>query len=196
MTQAHDPGAEVTYATTNTIDDRRSSHGLVLRVLSGGVHPVLLAVALSLGLGQRIGAADLLVRGATLIDGTGSGPRPRTDVLVRGGRVAAVGTDLAAGGAPTLDADGPFLIPGLIDAQVYVAAGVTTVRDCGSAPEIARDLRGWLADGHAGARLLVLAPTLGAPDGSLSDVVPPVRRPDEVAERLVAAESVAPSGVK
>jgi imidazolonepropionase-like amidohydrolase len=193
-------------------------------MLSGCVHPVLLAAALMLGFGRRIEGADLLVRGATPIDGTGSGPRARTDVLVRGGRVAAVGTDLAAGGAPTLDADGAFLIPGLIDAHVhvgtapgsaqrgdpperlaalrrehlraYLAAGVTTVLDCGSAPETARDLRGWLADGHAGARLLLLAPTLVAPDGYLSDVVPPVHRPDEVAERLAAAESLAPSGVK
>jgi imidazolonepropionase-like amidohydrolase len=78
----------------------------------------------------------------------------------------------------------------------YLAAGVTTVLDCGSAPEIARDVRGWLADGHAGPRYLLLAPALVTPGGYLSDVVPPIRSPGDVAERIASAEDLAPSGVK
>jgi imidazolonepropionase-like amidohydrolase len=211
------------------LDDRRRmtptrSPATFPRRSTGGASAVLCTAAVMLVLCGDVRAADLLVRRATLIDGTGAGPNPHTDVLVRAGRVVAVGTQLDARGAPILDANGAFLIPGLVDAHVhvgtapgsaqrgdspeqlvtlrrahlraYLAAGVTTVLDCGSAPETARDLRTWLASGHAGPRLLLLAPTFVAPGGYLAEIVPPLRTPDEVAERLAAAESLAPTGVK
>jgi len=60
---------------------------------------------------------DLLVRGARSYP---PGPRARTfDVLIRAGRIAAVGPDLDAGGAPVLDAEGRTAIPGLVDVHVH-----------------------------------------------------------------------------
>lgn len=63
------------------------------------------------------GGGDLLVRGARRYP---PGPDAEVfDVLIEDGRVAAVGTDLAAGGAPVLDARGLTAIPGLLDVHVH-----------------------------------------------------------------------------
>jgi len=58
---------------------------------------------------------DLVIRGATVHDGTGR-PGRRTDVAVAAGRIAAVGADANRDGAlRTIDADGLVLAPGFID---------------------------------------------------------------------------------
>ena len=58
-------------------------------------------------------AQDLLIRNATVHTVTERGTLERTDVLVRSGRIAAVGTGLAASGATVVEADGRPLTPGL-----------------------------------------------------------------------------------
>ena len=65
----------------------------------------LLAVALSLACSGAF-AQDLLIRNATVHTGTAQGSLPGTDVLVRGGRIAAVGKGLAAAGVQAVDAQG------------------------------------------------------------------------------------------
>ncbi|MFD9128181.1 amidohydrolase family protein [Kitasatospora sp. NPDC059571] len=60
--------------------------------------------------------ADLLFRGAAVVDGTGA-PRFRADVTVTGGMIEAVGTGLSA--ARTVDADGLVLTPGFIDMHAH-----------------------------------------------------------------------------
>ncbi|NVN89125.1 MAG: D-aminoacylase [Desulfuromonadales bacterium] len=55
-----------------------------------------------------------LFRGASLIDGSGS-PPCRADVAVAGGRIAAVGPDLAGTAERVVNADGLALAPGFID---------------------------------------------------------------------------------
>lgn len=61
-------------------------------------------------------AFDLVVRGGTLLDGTGA-PAVRADVGVKGDRIVAVG-DLASRGAhETIDATGLTVAPGFIDTQ-------------------------------------------------------------------------------
>jgi len=57
---------------------------------------------------------DLLIRGATVIDGTGA-PGRRADVAVQGGRIAAIGADLAKDGARVIDAKDRVIAPGFID---------------------------------------------------------------------------------
>jgi N-acyl-D-amino-acid deacylase len=52
---------------------------------------------------------DLVVRGGTVVDGTG-GPRRTADVAVSGGRIEAVGTDLGSA-RRVIDADGLLVTP-------------------------------------------------------------------------------------
>lgn len=95
--------------------------------------------------------------GATLWDGTGRGPVANAVTIVRGDRILCAGS---AGECPVpknarvIDAQGQFLIPGLIDSHVHLlfltrgsageelamdlrnllAQGITTVRDMGTDP--------------------------------------------------------------
>ncbi len=61
---------------------------------------------------------EILVRGGTVIDGTGN-PGVRADVAVRDGRIAAVGSDITAGGARTVEAAGRVVAPGFIDIKTH-----------------------------------------------------------------------------
>jgi imidazolonepropionase-like amidohydrolase len=56
-----------------------------------------------------------VIRGATVWTGTGQ-TLPNTDVLIRAGRIEAVGANVAAAGATEVDARGKFVYPGMIDA--------------------------------------------------------------------------------
>lgn len=102
----------------------------------------------------------LVIRGATLIDGTGSPPVGPVDIVVEEGRIADVrrvtALDLARGteratGDRVIDAEGKWVMPGIIDAHTHVGHGdelpgeyipklwlghgVTTVRTFVSDPE-------------------------------------------------------------
>jgi N-acyl-D-amino-acid deacylase len=61
---------------------------------------------------------DLLVRGGSVIDGTGA-PAFRADVRVASGRIAEVGPDLAPAGEPEIDAGGAVVAPGFIDSHAH-----------------------------------------------------------------------------
>lgn len=69
-------------------------------------------------------SGPLLVRGGTLVDA--AGPH-RADVLVRDGRIAAVGADLGAAGGEVVDAGGAYVIPGAIDVHTHFALPVGAV---------------------------------------------------------------------
>ncbi len=67
-----------------------------------------------------------------MVDGTGGPPRPDTDVLIDGDRIAAVGigaADDAPPGTTTLDASGHTVMPGLIDAHCHVTFGEPASND-------------------------------------------------------------------
>jgi N-acyl-D-amino-acid deacylase len=63
-------------------------------------------------------AGDLLVRGGALVDGTGVAARP-SDVRVRGGVIAEVGTGLRPDGEVVIDAGGAIVAPGFIDSHTH-----------------------------------------------------------------------------
>src|SRR5690349_7066176 len=105
-----------------------------------------------------------LIRGGLLIDGSGGPPLGNSAVLIRDGRVVDVGHGDSIGQpdeVELIDARGMVVLPGLIDAHVhlmhesahtapmYLAAGVTTVRDTGGAlPALVE----WRAAQQSGAR--------------------------------------------
>ncbi|MCY3920515.1 MAG: dihydroorotase [Chloroflexi bacterium] len=64
-------------------------------------------------------SGDLLIRGGRLID-PGSGVDAMLDVLIREGRVAAVGADLGGVDAPVLEAVGRIVAPGFVDLHTHV----------------------------------------------------------------------------
>ena len=61
---------------------------------------------------------DLLIRGGTLIDGSGS-VGTRGDVAIAGGRIAALGRSLDGAARKVIDADGLAVTPGFIDIKTH-----------------------------------------------------------------------------
>lgn len=72
---------------------------------------------------------DLILRHATVIDGTGA-PRYRADVAVSGDRIAAIGDLGGHAGAREIDATGKVLAPGFIDAHTHDDRAVLCGPDC------------------------------------------------------------------
>jgi hypothetical protein len=88
-------------------------------------------------------AANLLIRGGTLIDGTGRAPVENARILISGDVIQRIWSGDA--GAPpipqdtqVIEAEGKFIIPGLIDShthynwymgELFLAHGVTTIYD-------------------------------------------------------------------
>jgi N-acyl-D-aspartate/D-glutamate deacylase len=61
---------------------------------------------------------DILIRGGTLIDGSGR-PGEVGDIAVREGRIAALGRSLPEGAAKIIDAEGLAVAPGFIDIKTH-----------------------------------------------------------------------------
>ena len=68
-------------------------------------------------------AADLIIRGGEVVDGTGA-PRRRVDVAIEGDRIVAVGDDLGTA-ERTIDADGMLVTPGWVDIHTHYDGQVT-----------------------------------------------------------------------
>ena len=67
-------------------------------------------------------AYDLVVRGGTIVDGSGGAPYP-ADIGVRNGRIARVGRIREQAGR-TIDADGLHVAPGFVDGHTHMDAQV------------------------------------------------------------------------
>ncbi|MFI5176994.1 MAG: amidohydrolase family protein [Vicinamibacterales bacterium] len=89
--------------------------------------------------GQARGGGTIVVRDATLIDGTGAAARAHTSLVIRDGKIADI---VAAGREPAegtvVDAAGRVAMPGLFDAHVHVTG--STHAD--AVDELGRALRG------------------------------------------------------
>jgi imidazolonepropionase-like amidohydrolase len=103
-------------------------------------------------------AEDQLIRQVRVFDGERS--LESVSVLVRDGRIAAVGPSLAApGGARVIDGSGRTLLPGLIDAHTHIrsntdlekslAYGITTDFSLNMDPQLAARLKAEQAAGKA-----------------------------------------------
>ncbi|MFE4501928.1 amidohydrolase family protein [Rhodococcus sp. NPDC056743] len=66
---------------------------------------------------------DLVIRGGTVVDGTGSAPR-RADVAVDGGTITAIG-EVPEAGRREIDASGKLVIPGFVDIHTHYDGQVT-----------------------------------------------------------------------
>ena len=67
---------------------------------------------------------DLLIRGATLLDGSGTEPTVG-DLAVRNGRIRAIGASLPVDARQVIDAGGLALMPGIIDSHTHFDAQIT-----------------------------------------------------------------------
>jgi N-acyl-D-amino-acid deacylase len=106
---------------------------------------------------------DLVIRNATVIDGSGA-PRYTADIGVRGAVIVAIGRDLP-GGAEELDATGLIAAPGFIDAHTHDDRLMLSAPDM--APKVSQGITTVVA-GNCG---ISLAP---APRGMANPVTPPL----------------------
>src|SRR5579859_6350901 len=77
---------------------------------------------------------DLLIRGATLYDGTGAKP-VTADVAVERGRIAEIGRP-ARTARQMVNADGLALMPGIVDVHTHYDAQVTWDRTLSPSPAL------------------------------------------------------------
>jgi len=100
---------------------------------------------------------DWLIRGGTVIDGTGA-PRRRADIAIKDDHIVALGTDLEVTPARTFDATGLILAPGFIDAHNH------------SGPVLGKPARATEPDIHLNERYIRQGVTtvVGGPDGETS----------------------------
>ncbi|RZQ64239.1 amidohydrolase family protein [Amycolatopsis suaedae] len=141
----------------------RSTHVFALTLA------LLLGAALLVGLGRQPAAEDftgsgkVVIRDASLVltMDPALGDLTDADVLIDGDRIAAVGRDLPAPGARTVDGRGRIVLPGFVDLHNHLWQ--TLIRGCATQ----HDVNGWFgrcvrplysspvseADGYAGTRL-------------------------------------------
>jgi N-acyl-D-aspartate/D-glutamate deacylase len=66
---------------------------------------------------------DLVIRNGSIVDGTGAAPF-KADIGVQNGRIAAIGSGLAAG-TEEIDATGQIVTPGFVDIHTHYDGQVT-----------------------------------------------------------------------
>src|SRR5215471_12369663 len=83
----------------------------------------LLTLAAATGIPSRTEDVDVLLRGGTIIDGTGSAPRI-ADLAIRGDRIVFIGDASTSTLTPrrTIDVRGLVVAPGFIDPHTHTAA--------------------------------------------------------------------------
>src|SRR6266436_3789071 len=176
-----------------------------------------LSAALAILISQPALADVLVLKGATLIDGTGRAPQQNAVLVLDGGRISAAGaaaTVAVPKGARVVDLTGRTIIPGLINAHGHVGLvargqnradgytrenvqaqlaqyegyGVTSVLTLGLNRDLVYDIRDEQRRGALpGASLFTAGRGVGAPAGA-----PPVpAAPDQVYRPKTPEEAVA-----
>lgn len=132
-------------------------------------------------------AESMLVRGGTLIDGTGRAPIANASVLITDGTIARVWSGNARApelpeGTQIVDATGKFVIPGLIDSHVhydwwegelFINHGVTSIYAMGGSDNLANALRKGIDSGKiVGPRMFSSMSLVGGPRSRVEGVTP------------------------
>ncbi|MEP6733330.1 MAG: amidohydrolase family protein [bacterium] len=151
-----------------------------MRLCAGILASILLAAPLT---GQRLAAQTLTITNATLVDVSSGALRRGATVVIDGKRIVSVGASSAnPPRGRVIDARGMYMIPGLWDMHVhayfdgpanvgddivlplFIANGVTGVRDMGSHLDAVLRARGEVAAHRlVGPRLVVSGPMLDGP---------------------------------
>src|SRR5262249_9157334 len=135
----------------------------------------------------------LLIHNATVVDGNGTPASGPKDIVVENGLIAdvialdPVSLGRSGGRGPvqadaTIDATGKHVLPGLINAHahlqeerggkpqpieyelnIWLACGITTIRDVGSDTNRALELRRQSAEGEIAAPRIFIYPMFGRP---------------------------------
>ena len=133
----------------------------------------------------EVSAATLAITHISVIDATGTPPQADMTVIVKDGRIADLGKSDAVHApvdAVAVDGSGKYLIPGLWDMHVhevfgdwlprneklvpplFVANGITGVRDMGGDLEVLKIWRAQIAAGRLlGPRMIIAGPMLDGP---------------------------------
>jgi imidazolonepropionase-like amidohydrolase len=150
----------------------------------------------------------LAITHITVIDATGAPPRPDQTVIIKDGRIVALGQSpdpTAAAGVEIVDGSGKFLIPGLWDMHAHVAAGsrdtlalylangVTGVRDMHAySPELIFSLRKDIEAGKvAGPRIVACGAMIDGPNPTAG---PSALTAADAAQGRAAVQSLKRSG--
>jgi len=145
--------------------------------------------------GRRATTAFL---GVTLLDMVRAAPQPDQTVLVENGRITAVGpkeTIAVPSDARRIEGRGRFLLPGLVDMHVhlqdssdlrlFLANGVTTIRDLNGSPSLLVWRRLQAHDSLTAPALIVSGPLFAGPEVQWKNKTVP-RTPAEARQAVVA----------
>ncbi|MGB8706166.1 MAG: amidohydrolase family protein, partial [Gillisia sp.] len=112
-------GNQTTFTAVKTGDEKK-----VDKKEDKEVHKVLPVTYpnMAYGFNQLPQQQDILIKNATVWTNTDKGILKNTDVLIKNGKIAKVGTNLSAGGAKVVDATGKHLTSGIIDEHSHIAA--------------------------------------------------------------------------
>ena len=161
-------------------EDIAIAHPIAVQLLIGDATKTMLAAAARTKASIPIAAEGAFALiGARIADGTTRPPIEDGTIVMRGGRIAAIGPRSAVvipGDARKIDAAGKTIIPGLWDMHAHVAlpewgpaylgVGVTTARDMGGEQQFLVAFRDAIATGRVLGPRLLLA---GLVDGSGDD---------------------------
>lgn len=151
---------------------------------------LLLAPVSCSPLDKARGSQVIVLKGATVVDGTGSPPKTNAVVVLQDGRILDVvdagGDESYPDGASVVDLKGRYIVPGFIETHAHpppdskarpetipavmrtlLAFGITTIRNPGARPGAGVELRDRINSGDLlGPRVLTAGPLIDAPPSS------------------------------
>lgn len=151
-----------------------------------------------------VASKRLVIRGTTVIEGNATPARGPVDVAIASGKITAIGRVTREQGDTEIDGKGKYVLPGLINLhghlhnerggdpmdynyvlRLWLACGITTVRDLGSPLTNSLRVRERSKSGEVAAPHLAVYPVLG-----------PVRDPEAARRRVREIKEAGADGMK